>query len=278
MLWMRPVFIAAGFFALSAFAAAATAAADDAGFDIVGLKLGMTPEEVRQALVAYGVPPEQIQEARMSYVYSDGLKHDYSTEDFLVTLMGGKLERVNGARREDSLLIYFSPPPQGGRLVGIERLLQNRVDPVTKGELREALIGKYGPATAEAGGVMHWRIGGAANCLSSSPNGIGVRLPEPTGRNRKSILEMVYQQPGGQLRLDLFQDRRVKSLEECGSMLEYHGPSGDYTAGQPATRVSATMIDVQAWVAAELAANEYVEALRQEAIKKREGQGNKPAL
>lgn len=277
MLRMRIVFLGAGVLALCVLLAS-PAVADDERFDIVGLKLGMTPEQALQALAAHGVPADRIYESRIAYAYSDGLKHDYSTEEFLAEITGGKLEQLGGKRRADSLKLFFSPPPQGGRLVGVSRALTNEVDPVTRGELREALIGKYGDPTAEAGTKLHWRFGGDANCLSSSPNGIGVTLPETSGRNRKNILEMVYQQPGGQLRMDLFRDRRIKSLDECGSMLEYHGGSADYTAAQPATKVNATMIDVQAWVAAELAASEYVEGLRQEAIRKREGQGNKPAL
>lgn len=278
MLRMRRMFIGAGILALSVSAAATTPGADVERFDIVGLQLGMTPGQVMTALEAYGFAADRIYESRVSYMYSDGLKHDYATDDFLASITADKLEQVGGKRREESLQLYFSPPPQGGRLVGVSRLLQNRVDPVTQGQLREALVGKYGAATSEAGSVMHWRFGGAANCLNSSPNGLGVTLPVTSGRNQKSILEMVYQKPGGQLRLDLFRDRRIKSLQECGSMLEYQGASADYTAAQPATRVTATMIDVQSWVAAELAASEYVEGLRQEAIRKREGQGNKPAL
>jgi hypothetical protein len=278
MMGKRRGFLAAAVLAVCALAAASAASADDGRFDIVGLRLGMTPEQALQALAAHGVPADRIFESRMSYMYSDGLKHDYTTEDFLVEISGGKLERVNGKRREDSLQLYFSPPPQGGRLVGVNRILKNEVDPVTRGQLREMLVGKYGDPMAEAGQILHWRFGGVANCLSTNPNGTGVPLPVASGRNRKNILDMVYQQVGGQGRAELFADRRIKSLEECGSMLEYQGGSADYTASQPATRVNATLIDVQAWVQAELAASEYVEGLRQEAIRQREGQGSKPAL
>jgi hypothetical protein len=264
---------------LAVCAAPVTLAAGKDSMDIVGLRLGMTPQEAFNALEAHGIAREAIQETRMSYSYSDGLRNDYRTADFLAHVTAGKRQSAASRRSEDSFVLYFSPPPDGGRLVGVNRTINNQIDPVTRGELREALIAKYGAPAVEELGVMNWRFGeGDKNCVSSRPNGTGAELPPTLSRDKKSILDIVTVTRGNQVRLDQSGTPTVKGLEDCASILEYKGANNDYTAGQPANRVSASMVDVQSWVTAELAASKYVDGLRQEAIKKREGQGKKPAL
>lgn len=279
MSYLTKSFCAAVLCASAVLAGPAGFAAEQGAFDIVGLRLGMTPEEAFSTLEAHGIAREAIQETRMSYSYSDGLRNDYRTDDFLAHVTAGKF-RVEGSRRHnDSFVLYFSPPPHGGRLVAVDRMINNQLDPVTRGELREALVAKYGVPTVEELGILNWQFGeGSKNCVSSRPNGTGVGLPDTSSRNRKSILDFVFAKRGTQVHLDQFRTPWVKALEDCSNVLEYKGANTDYTAGNPATRVNASMVDVQAWVRAELAASEYVEGLRQEAIKKREGQGRKPAL
>jgi hypothetical protein len=115
------------------------------------------------------------------------------------------------------------------------------------------------------------------NCLTTNPNGVNVSLPSTDVRQKKGILDMVYRKAGGgKYKLDLFLHSRVKNLAQCASMLEYR--LGTHSDNQPASRVEATMIDVQSWVKAELAANERVDKLRSEAVEKRMGKGSKPKL
>jgi len=247
-------------------------AADDDRFDIVGLRLGMTPEEALTALRAHGVNEESIDESRLVYNYSDGLKHDYSTEDFIYTIVGHVDDRIDGKRRTDTFKLYFSPPPEGGKLMAVQRTIENNVNPVTNAQFREAVIGKYGEPALKDSVLAHWKFGGGTeNCFSSIPNGIGFGMP---GKDA-SILSSVFTRSNNQYMLDRFQNPRVTSLDDCASMLEYQIGAVD---NMPATTVNARMIDVKAWVKAELAANEWVEGLRQKAIRERESQGAKPAL
>ena len=152
------------------------------------------------------------------------------------------------------------------------------VDPITGGQFRQALVDKYGATSAATAGILHWRYGGGdMNCLTTNPNGVNVSLPSTDVRQKKGILDMVYRKAGGgKYKLDLFLHSRVKNLAQCASMLEYR--LGTHSDNQPASRVEATMIDVQSWVKAELAANERVDKLRSEAVEKRMGKGSKPKL
>ncbi|MAZ02751.1 MAG: hypothetical protein CMN56_06400 [Sneathiella sp.] len=275
MLFPRKIASSVTVFLLSAIIGHSALAAEADKFDVVGLSLGMTTEEAMQALRDFGVMEESISETRLSFFYTDGLKNDYRTEEFLYRVSAGKKPIINGMKRhEDGIVLYFSPPPEGGRLVGIERNLINRIDPVTGAQFKEAVFDKYGAPTDENGRAFNWKFGGGdKNCLSTSLDKTGVVLPEG-GKSNKSILDMVYKKTSGQYRLDLFRVSRIKSLEECANMLEFTIP-GDT---QPADRVRATMIDIQSWVRAELAAGEEVARLQKEAIEKREGKGKKPTL
>lgn len=246
-------------------------------FDVVGLTLGMTTEEALQALRDFGVAEESISETRVSFSYSDGIRNDYRTKEFLHRVSAGKKPIIDGMKRhEDGIVLYFSPPPEGGRLVGVQRTVSNRIDPVTVGQFRDAVFDKYGEPTSTGSGIYNWKFGGGdKNCLSPNLDGTGVALPAEGPNKNKSILDVVYRKTSGSYRLDLFRVSRVKNLEECAQMLEFTLPGKD---NQPATRVTATMIDVQSWVRAELAAGEEVARLQKEAIEKREGKGKKPTL
>lgn len=251
-------------------------AVDADKYDIAGLRLGMTYEQVREALVDHGIPESDIQETRQSYHYSDGIKHDYQTEGFLYRINAGK--RIHGNKSQDSFILYFSPPPEGGRVVAVSRHVTNQVDPPTNGQYREAVHDKYGPPTTshQNTGVSQWMFGdGTMNCLGTQYEKLAVPVDR---RGNSALLEKVFHTSGSRIRTDRFRNGRVNELTECATMLQYdiHG----YSLGEnrPATSVSAVMIDVQAWVRAELAAGEMVEGLRQEAVKKREGSGARPVL
>lgn len=239
-------------------------AADDDKFDVVGLKLGMTRDEAIKALTAYGIEPARIQEQLQTYGYSDGV-NNASTEPFLMRITTSRETRVNGVRNSDSFTIRFSPPPAGGRVVAIQRLAQNNANPPTNAEYRQALLEKYGEPTEAVLGNRKWMFGkGTQDCL---PKG----LPPDRG----SILKMVFMPSGSQVQLDHFLNSRVKSLDDCANFLKYDIGGADT---ELARQVRATMVDVQSWVQAELAANAWVEGLRQEAIKKRAGSSAAPTL
>lgn len=240
----------------------------DARFDVVGLRLGMTQNEVMQALAAHGVAPSDIHQTQEVFGYSDGVKNDHRTEPFLARIEAGKSTLVGGRRKSDTLTIVFSPPPRGGRVVAVMRMTNNPVDPPTGKQFAQALYEKYGqPDDANIGGK--WLFGaGTQNCL---PNG----MPRVTGRDKQSILDGVLRKRAGKFDTSFFVNHQVKRLDDCANILEYRVGTLD---DRPATRVTASMVDVQAWVKATLAADEWVDGLREQAVKQRQGGASKPVL
>ncbi|PLX66547.1 MAG: hypothetical protein C0607_22845 [Azoarcus sp.] len=275
MLQLKTVALAAIVSATACCLAPLTHAADAGKFDIAGITLGMSPEEALKALRAHGVNEQSISESRLSFGYSDGLSN-HRTEDFTHMIVAHADGFVDGKRRTDTFNLFFSPPPKGGKLVAVRRTIENRVDPVTNGQFRAAVLEKYGAPTVQTPANINWQFdGGNRNCLNTSPNGIGIPIPDAGSRNGKSILDMVYARKGGQHDYSRFQTPRVVSLDDCASMLQYNISPGET---KPATRVSAEMIDVKNWFNAELATKTWIEGLRQKAVKQREGSSNKPVL
>lgn len=237
-----------------------TFAASADAFDIVGIRLGMTPEQTLTALRAHRVKESTIDVSRQVFQYSDGLKHDYKTPDFVYMVVAAKDDIVDGKRRTDTFNLFFSPPPQGGRLVAISRVIANRIDPTTNGQFLDALVAKYGEPTERQAGLYRWLFGdGTKACRDYN-------LPDA----KKGILRDVY--IGFP---DRFRNAQVKSLNECANQLQYSVGS---MADQPATRVTAYMTDVQSWVKAEHATNEWLSSLAAEAAAKRKAQGQGPQL
>lgn len=254
-----------------------SAMAADSGskYDVIGITLGMTVEDAKQKLRDFGIEEQSIYETRMSYSYSDGINHNFKTDDFVYRIIGAnKALYKDGKQHSDSITLYFSPPPEGGRLVGLQRLMLNGIDPVTGGQFKQAVIDKYGKPTTANSNTLNWKFGsGNNNCLSASQDGTGVALPDSS--KNKSILDMVFVKRSGQYRLDLFRVSRIKNLDECANMLEFKLTATDT---KPANSVTTTMIDIPSWVSAELAAGAEVERLRKAAVEKREGKGKVPAL
>lgn len=253
-----------------------TMAADSGSkYDVIGITLGMTVEDAKQKLRDFGIEEQSIYETRMSYSYSDGINHNFKTDDFVYRIIGAnKALYKDGKQHSDSITLYFSPPPEGGLLVGLQRLMLNGIDPVTGGQFKQAVIDKYGEPTTANSNTLNWKFGsGNKNCLSASQDGTGVALPDSS--KNKSILDMVFVKRSGQYRLDLFRVSRIKNLDECANMLEFKLTATDT---KPANSVTTTMIDIPSWVSAELAAGAEVERLRKAAVEKREGKGKVPAL
>lgn len=243
-------------------------------FDVIGLRPGMTFAEARKVLQSHGVLPVNIHSSQLSFAYSDGVEL-HRTPEFLHQVTASKEDRDGARRRQDMLVLHFSPPPDGERLVAVERTLVNYIDPVTTGQLKQSLLAKYGQPDSEVRGTFNWKQGGTRNCLSPSPDGIGTTLPKTDRGRSQSILEVVFVGSGSGLQIGRFRSPKVTRLEDCASMVEYRiGGSDD----QPATRVNATMVAVEPWVKAAIVANEELERLRQAAVQKRLGKGGSPAL
>lgn len=229
-------------------------------FDVIGLKLGMTVEEVHKALKDYDVEPN-ITEHRQYYNYSDGVEH-FKTDDFVFYI-----EALKRKENNDYLSIFFSPGPQGGRVVAITRTLENRTTPPTRSQYLNALKNKYGQPTSEDINTVHWDFPvGKIQCLVGA---IGAYQP-----TQPSILKKIYGANVGS-RDGIFHNSNVKSLSDCASYLTYSIPSGD---DSPVTEARAIMVDVAGLANGELTANEWVAGLAEQARKGREAKGKMPDL
>ena len=233
-------------------------------FDIVGLRLGMTPQEARSALLAND-PGAKIEEERRYFVYSDGINHGLRSEDFLHSLSTSHLS--DNRRSAESLTLDFSPKPTMPRVVGIHRIQDRTPNPPTGQQYRDALVTKYGkPLSEQSGGVLRWEFpAGKSNCMQRSTHMLAAG---------KSILIPIFggiPAPGAQ---PVFARREFKDLSQCASYLEYAvgAPSG------PANDVRATMVDVEATARGELAANEWLADLKDNARRAREAKGKAPTL
>jgi hypothetical protein len=104
--------------------------------DILGISLGMTPEEVRAAFKASGLP-FQLTDVKTTI-------EDLPDEPFLGSIYG---RRQGGDSRQDQVLVNFSAAPNPLRVVMVTRIIDYAAD---KGPLKldvaAALEGKYGSA------------------------------------------------------------------------------------------------------------------------------------
>lgn len=117
-------------------AATSESAAGQARPDILGIALGMTPDEVRAAFKASGLP-FQLTDVKTTI-------EDLPGEPFLGSIHG---RRQGGDARQDQVLVNFSAPPNPLRVVMVTRVIDY---PVEKGPLKldvaAALEAKYGAA------------------------------------------------------------------------------------------------------------------------------------
>jgi hypothetical protein len=233
--------------------------------DIAGLKLGMSPEQAKAALKAFGIDPSRIRESKASYQYTDGV-NAHSTAEFLDRIGADKIERKNGQRVVDNFDLRFAPPPKGGQLVMVRRRTDNPVDPPTVGDYRAAILDKHGKPDIDKSGSLMWlEPRNAVNCTGSAPQAVA------------GILASIYMgsdQTGWRLN-ELRNAKKVREPSQCARMLEYRMPS---SPNQPATSVTAVLVDVPGWGTAYLATLGWIDEQRQAAVKAREGAASKPRL
>ncbi|CAM3829845.1 hypothetical protein [Rheinheimera salexigens] len=229
-------------------------------YDIVGLKLGMSVEQVQAALKSYGVDKKNIQERRRYFNYSDGVEL-FQTDDFVAYIYANR----NKDNNFENLSIFFSFGPPGGKVVAITRTIENRTNPLTRSQFLTALKSKYGQPTSEDISTVYWSFPAEkVQCIAGAVG--GYRPDQP------SILKKIYGANVGS-RDGIFHIRTVNSLEQCSSYLTYAMPTGD---ASPVTTATAVMVDVAGTAEGELSANEWVEGLADKARKEREAKAVKP--
>ena len=245
--------------ALPLWCAAATAwAAPD--WDIVGIRLGMTPAQARAAMQAYA-PKAQILETRASLNYSDKLKA-YRTEPFLTTM-----EVRDKARRNIPLKVWFSGPRGEARVIAVHREELNIPNPPSGSQFLASLTQKYGEPTATNPDPA-WEESGKPRCLRTSwgtdYGSLFAVTRVVTGDFAKAAADIERRPAGAGMPAD---------RTTCGAFMVYTG-----TKNNPARFFVGAMFDVGAIVATHRDREGWVKQLEADAVKKREAGGQVPRL
>lgn len=236
--------------------------------DIAGVRIGMTEAEVVKAIQAFD-PSAKMSSRSMAYVpYFDGVNH-LQTPEFLDQL---GFRTANGG-----IGVYFTSPPSEPRVFAVSRRESPAQAPSGE-QMLSALTAKHGLFNvrsiprAGGGAVVHWDEEGRAQCLVAkdsrgqrvpSLNAMGTLIPP----NAVKVLEQ-------QARQDFFREALGASRDasKCGTVLRYEWGS------EPIRSFEAWLVDQGGMIAANRKSVRWVEQLKAEAVRKRQGQGAAPKL
>ncbi len=238
----------------------AAAFAQQPSFDIVGLRLGMTESDVLAALKAHD-PSLKVTTYQGAFSYSDGMQQ-LKTPVFLSRI---EARTGTGSTSKPALAVYFTPPPQAGKVWAIERNEKVSGEPPTVQQYAAALQQKYGTPSAVSpqSAALAWDFpAGQVNCIPRVPDRPGFPAFRPSGTDDLGFL------------LRLWQQRKLApaDLSTCASRLHY------VLGSAIVTEFSAVMIDVAGFAAANAAAMREVAALEERARKLRDSKGQVPKL
>ncbi len=236
--------------------------------DIAGVRIGMTEAEVVKAIQTFD-PTAKMSSRSMAYVpYFDGVNH-LQTPEFL--------DQMGFRTASGGIGVYFTSPPSEPRVFAVSRR-ESPPQPPSGEQMLAALTAKHGPFNVRSnpspagGAVVHWDEEGKAQCLvakdskgrrTPSLNAMGTLLPP----NAVKVIEQYARQ-------DFFRDALGESRDasKCGTVLRYEWGS------EPIRSFEAWLVDQGGMVAANRKSVQWVEQLKAEAVRKRQGQGAIPKL
>lgn len=147
--------------------------------DVVGIKLGMSPTQVKQAIVAHD-STLKIVEAPARYWWS------VTKQTVLSEILATKEPvEVNKSKKNDIIAVYFAHPPSPLVVIGYNRSTSFEFEPSTKANVIAALRGKYGQESyVSSVGSMHWYFDLNGSPVKKEPGecGYGPGVGEYSGR------------------------------------------------------------------------------------------------
>jgi len=150
--------------------------------DIVGLRLGMSHDEVKHALQAHS-PAMRIDETR-------GLVNNVAATDYLSWVIARGAQRGSDGSG-DAIGVHFPPPPNAHRAIFVERFTGFPANQYPLFEtLRQALVGKYGAPSFASEGVMLWTFNAAgAQIVDNNVNARCGKFPpsDPPARGQNVL-------------------------------------------------------------------------------------------
>lgn len=233
-----------------------------AGFEMAGIRLGMTEAEARAALRAFD-PALRITAVMGAFNYRDGARM-LTTPEYL-----DRLEAMKG--NSEGVKVYFSGPDGEVRVIGVYRNALVTANPPSAAQFAQSLIGKYGrPSGVNGTNMSHivWEEAGKPSCVKvRNGNKTGVSVaPIALMKSVEEFYEKRKNQP-------LWRGMLPADLAQCAAVIDYNFHGSD-----PVRTFEAEMKDLGAFVATERSRQAWVSRLQAEAVRRRQAQGQTPRL
>lgn len=216
------------------------------GFDMAGIYLGMSPEEVEATIKDYA-PELKLKKDLISFSYN-AMGSRYKTDSF-VNYMGG-----NTYGGKLSLGVRLSSPPEPLKVVGITRGDRHEDSPIPQAVYVESLVEKYGPPALDSGATgtgpnaertLEWPFGnGTVQCFSKGGEASTSPVLERMSKDGRR-----------------YPDPTPEFTQKCISMMRY------VLRGEPVIRAAGSMLDVPASARAEFETQAWIQTLIDEKSK-----------
>ncbi|MBN9427094.1 MAG: hypothetical protein J0H09_11375 [Burkholderiales bacterium] len=263
----RTVFLAAALAWVTP-ASAQNATTPLARMSIAGVRIGMTEAEVVKAIQAFDASAKITKRSIASFPYFDGV-NSLQTPEFL--------DHLGFRMVDEGVGVWFTSPPSEPRVFAVVRR-GGPAQPPSSDQMLSALTAKHGPFNVRSiprpggGATVHWDEEGKAQCTVTKERS-GQRVPSPNAMgtlvvpNAVRILEQYARQ--GVLREAL---GASPDVSKCGTVLRYEWGS------EPVRSFEAWLVDQGGMIAASRKSAQWVEQLKAEAVRNRQGQGKAPKL